>query len=67
MKATYNEIFISNQILSNIPTVMEGRKMPASTVTTILLHCLAHQRKMEEYEEACRKALDEPQERREVQ
>ena len=59
MKATYNEIFISNQILSNIPPVMEGRKMPASTVTTILLHRLAHQRKMEEYEEACRKALDE--------
>ena len=59
MKFTYNEIFLRNQILANIPTQRDGRKLSAGTATSLLLLRIAYQNKMEEYDGICRKALDD--------
>lgn len=59
MKTSYNDIFIRNQVLVNIPTEMEGRRLQTATATTILLMRLAYQKKCDEFEETMRKALDE--------
>lgn len=59
MKTTYNDIFLRKQILTNIPTQMEGRKVSPSTATSLLLMRIAYQKKSDEFEETVRKALDE--------
>ncbi|MCM1356909.1 MAG: hypothetical protein NC212_10960 [Staphylococcus sp.] len=59
MKATYNEILNRTQIIANIPTQFEGRKLSASAVTSLLLMRVALEKKSQEYEEICRKALEE--------
>lgn len=59
METTYNEIFLHNQILANIPTQREERKLSPSTVTSLILLRAAYQNKIEEYENICRKALED--------
>lgn len=59
MELTFNDIFIRNQILTNIPTEVNGQKLSASTTTSLLLLRIAYQKKVEEYEEICKKALEE--------
>lgn len=59
MKTTYNDIFLRNQILANIPNQMEERRLSAGTSTSLLLMRIAYQKKIDEFEETTRKALDE--------
>lgn len=59
MKLTYNEIMMRAQVLANILKATEGAKLAASTMTSLLLLRIAYQKKGDEYNDTCSKALEE--------
>lgn len=59
MKLTYNEILLHNQLLSAIPVRHEGRTLSRGTTAALLLMRGAYQKKVAEFDDLCRHALDD--------
>lgn len=48
---TYNDIYLKNRIVANIPLVFEGRKLPKSEVASVMLARIAYDKRVQEFEE----------------
>lgn len=51
MIMTYNDIYLKNRIVANIPLVFEGRKLPKSEVASVMLARIAYDKRVQEFEE----------------
>lgn len=54
---TYNDIYLKNRIVANIPLVFEGRKLPKSETASVMLIRVAYNNKVQEFEKDMEEVL----------
>lgn len=54
---TYNDVFFRSNIASNIPLVLEGRKLPKAETASVMLLRVAYSAKVEEYQKCLEEVL----------
>lgn len=57
MIMTYNDIYLKNRIVANIPLVFEGRKLPKSETASVMLIRVAYNNKVQEFEKDMEEVL----------